>query len=40
MLHELVPTAALIAFVNPKNPIAEADTRDLKSAARTPVSAR
>jgi putative ABC transport system substrate-binding protein len=36
MLHELVPTATVIAFlVNPKNPIAEADTRDLKAAATT-----
>src|SRR6516165_2697286 len=34
LLHELVPTATLVAFlVNPKNPIAESDTRDLKSAA-------
>jgi ABC-type uncharacterized transport system substrate-binding protein len=36
MLHELVPAATLIAFlVNPKNPITEADTRDLQSAAAT-----
>jgi putative ABC transport system substrate-binding protein len=34
LLHELVPTATLVAFlVNPKNPIAESDTRDLQSAA-------
>src|SRR5215204_2837610 len=36
MLHELVPTARLIAFlVNPKNPIADADTRDLQAAGTT-----
>jgi putative ABC transport system substrate-binding protein len=34
LLHELVPTATLVAFlVNPRNPIAESDTRDLRSAA-------
>jgi putative ABC transport system substrate-binding protein len=34
LLHEVVPTATLVAFlVNPKNPIAESDTRDLRSAA-------
>jgi ABC-type uncharacterized transport system substrate-binding protein len=34
LLHELVPSATLVAFlVNPKNPIAESDTRDLQSAA-------
>jgi putative ABC transport system substrate-binding protein len=34
LLHELVPSATLVAFlVNPKNPIAESDTRDLHSAA-------
>ena len=34
LLHEVAPTATLVAFlVNPKNPIAESDTRDLKSAA-------
>jgi putative ABC transport system substrate-binding protein len=36
LLHEVVPTAMLVAFlVNPKNPIAESDTRDLQSAAST-----
>ncbi|MFL5104126.1 MAG: ABC transporter substrate-binding protein [Xanthobacteraceae bacterium] len=36
LLHEVVPTAKLVAFlVNPKNPIAESDTRDLHSAAST-----
>ncbi|MFL5028358.1 MAG: ABC transporter substrate-binding protein [Xanthobacteraceae bacterium] len=36
LLHEVVPTAKLVAFlVNPKNPIAETDTRDLHSAAST-----
>jgi putative ABC transport system substrate-binding protein len=36
LLHEVVPTATLVAFlVNPKNPIAETDTRDLQSAAST-----
>jgi putative ABC transport system substrate-binding protein len=36
LLHELVPTATKVAFlVNPKNPIAESDTRDLQSAAGT-----
>jgi putative ABC transport system substrate-binding protein len=36
LLHEVVPAAALVAFlVNPKNPIAESDTRDLQSAAST-----
>jgi putative ABC transport system substrate-binding protein len=35
LLHELVPTATLVAFlVNPKNPLAESDTRDVQSAAR------
>jgi putative tryptophan/tyrosine transport system substrate-binding protein len=34
MLHELVPSATLVAFlVNPKNPIAETDTKDLRAAA-------
>jgi putative tryptophan/tyrosine transport system substrate-binding protein len=34
LLHEVAPTATLVAFlVNPKNPIAESDTRDLQSAA-------
>ena len=34
MLHELVPSATLVAFlVNPKNPISEADTKDLQAAA-------
>jgi ABC-type uncharacterized transport system substrate-binding protein len=34
LLHEVVPTATLVAFlVNPKNPIAESDTRDLQLAA-------
>jgi putative ABC transport system substrate-binding protein len=34
LLHEVVPSATLVGFlVNPKNPIAESDTRDLKSAA-------
>jgi putative ABC transport system substrate-binding protein len=36
LLHELVPTAALIAFlVNPDNPQAETQVRDVQSAART-----
>ena len=36
LLHEVAPTATLVAFlVNPKNPIAESDTRDLQSAANT-----
>ena len=36
LLHEVAPTATLVAFlVNPKNPIAETDTRDLQSAANT-----
>jgi putative ABC transport system substrate-binding protein len=36
LLHEVAPKATLVAFlVNPKNPIAETDTRDLKSAAET-----
>jgi ABC-type uncharacterized transport system substrate-binding protein len=36
LLHEVAPTATLVAFlVNPKNPIAESDTRDLHSAANT-----
>jgi putative ABC transport system substrate-binding protein len=35
MLHELVPSAAVIAFlVNPTNPTAEADTGDEEAAAR------
>src|SRR5262249_8177369 len=35
LLQEVVPSATLVAFlVNPKNPIAESDTRDLQSAAR------
>ena len=35
LLQEVVPSAMLVAFlVNPKNPIAESDTRDLQSAAR------
>ena len=34
LLHEVVPTATLVAFlVNPKAPFAESDTRDLQSAA-------
>ena len=34
MLHELVPSATLVAFlVNPKNPISENDTKDLQAAA-------
>jgi putative ABC transport system substrate-binding protein len=34
LLHEVVPSATLVAFlINPKNPIAESDTRDLQSAA-------
>ena len=34
LLHEVVPSATLVGFlVNPKNPIAESDTRDLQSAA-------
>jgi putative tryptophan/tyrosine transport system substrate-binding protein len=34
MLHELVPSATLVAFlVNPKNPISEADTKDSQAAA-------
>jgi putative ABC transport system substrate-binding protein len=36
MLHELVPTASIIAgLVNPTNPNAETETRDLQAAART-----
>jgi hypothetical protein len=36
LLHEIAPNTTLVAFlVNPKNPIAESDTRDLKSAAVT-----
>jgi putative ABC transport system substrate-binding protein len=36
LLHEVAPTVTLVAFlVNPKNPIAESDTRDLHSAANT-----
>jgi putative ABC transport system substrate-binding protein len=35
LLHEVAPSARYVAFlVNPKNPIAESDTRDLKSAAK------
>jgi putative tryptophan/tyrosine transport system substrate-binding protein len=34
LLHEVVPSATLVGFlVNPKNPIAESDKRDLQSAA-------
>jgi putative tryptophan/tyrosine transport system substrate-binding protein len=34
LLHEVAPSAKYVAFlVNPKNPIAESDTRDLESAA-------
>jgi putative ABC transport system substrate-binding protein len=34
LLHEIAPSARNVAFlVNPKNPIADSDTRDLKSAA-------
>ena len=34
LLHEVVPTATLVAFlVNPKTPTAEGDTRDVQSAA-------
>ena len=34
LLHEVVPSATLVAFlVNPKNPLAEGDTRDVRSAA-------
>jgi putative tryptophan/tyrosine transport system substrate-binding protein len=36
LLHELVPTATIIAgLVNPTNPVAETETRDLQAAART-----
>jgi putative tryptophan/tyrosine transport system substrate-binding protein len=36
VLHEVVPTATLVAWlVNPKNPIAETDTQNVKSAAGT-----
>jgi putative tryptophan/tyrosine transport system substrate-binding protein len=36
LLHEVVPTSTLVAFlVNPKNPITESDTRDVRSAANT-----
>jgi putative tryptophan/tyrosine transport system substrate-binding protein len=36
LLHEVAPTAALVALlVNPKNPITETDTQNVKSAART-----
>jgi putative ABC transport system substrate-binding protein len=36
LLHDVAPAANLVAFlVNPKNPIAESDTRDVKSAANT-----
>ena len=35
LLHEVAPSARDVAFlVNPKNPIAESDTRDLRSAAK------
>jgi putative ABC transport system substrate-binding protein len=35
LLHKLVPTAAVIAFlVNPNNPRTESDTQDMESAAR------
>jgi putative tryptophan/tyrosine transport system substrate-binding protein len=35
LLHEVAPSARYVAFlVNPKNPITESDTRDLKSAAK------
>jgi putative ABC transport system substrate-binding protein len=34
LLHEFVPTARLVAFlVNPNNPLAESDVRDLRTAA-------
>ena len=36
LLHEVVPTSRVVAFlVNPKNPITESDTRDVRSAANT-----
>jgi putative ABC transport system substrate-binding protein len=36
LLHEVVPTSTLVAFLeNPKNPITESDTRDVRSAANT-----
>src|SRR5262245_49663782 len=36
LLHEVAPRATLVAFlVNPKNPIAESDARDLRAAAGT-----
>ena len=36
MLHELVPTATIIAgLVNPTTPVSETETRDLQAAART-----
>jgi putative tryptophan/tyrosine transport system substrate-binding protein len=36
VLHEVVPTATLVAWlVNPKNPIADTDTQNVKSAAGT-----
>jgi ABC-type uncharacterized transport system substrate-binding protein len=36
LLQELVPAATLVGFlVNPKNPIADSDTRDLQAAATT-----
>ena len=35
-LHEVAPTAKLVGFLaNPKNPAAESDVRDVKSAATT-----
>jgi len=36
LLHELVPTATLVAFlVNPNNQLTESDTEDLRAAARS-----
>jgi len=36
LLHELVPTATLVAFlVNPNNPLTEPNTEDLRAAARS-----
>jgi putative ABC transport system substrate-binding protein len=36
LLHDVAPTAMLVAWlVNPKNPIAETDTQNVKSAARS-----